>query len=500
MSKIMTVDELSSGRGLPAKTARLLDRAVFVCLLGLIVLVVIPYGVVDPWWEAAFECAVFVLTALWIFEGLLGDSWRLSKLFILLPMIVITLYAFAQTVPLPSGIGRLTPQHTLTIDRYQTWLTATKTLALTIFLGLLLIHTSTPKRLRWLVRVVIGVGLGSALFGILRQVLQSPDSPAGFVLPFLFYGTGYGQFISANPFAYLMEMPFGILAGLVLARGVPRDRLLIYLAIGIPIWTALVLSNSRGGILGLSCLFIFVLFMSLNWYSAEKLSQSGRQNKWLAFLGSRLIRLVAVVLIAGTLIAGVLWMGGENLAVKLAKRDSSAGAASLDLSRRDIWRSSWILIKKNPWTGVGFGTYFLAIPEYQTDSGRIKLEEAHNDYLDLAVNGGAVAVVLALWFVALIIWRARISLRSGDVYRRAASLGAAAGILSVAVHSWVDFGLQLTGIAVVCAGLVVILVADRRVETPPSERERKEFPGNKVEASNGARTSRRRQTRATSLG
>ena len=93
------------------------------------------------------------------------------------------------------------------------------------------------------------------------------------------------------------------------------------------------------------------------------------------------------------------------------------------------------------------------------------MEQAHNDYLDLAASGGVVALGLAGWFIAMVIWRARSSLRSGDAYRRAACLGAAAGILGVAVHSLVDFGLQLTGIAVVFAALIVISVADSRVES-----------------------------------
>lgn len=460
--------------------ATLLDRIVFFCLLGLIVLAAIPYGTVDVWWEAVFECAVFAITAIWIFEVLLRGGWEVSKLPILLPLIVITVYAFAQTVEWPAawlaiGNGRLTAQHTLTIDRYQTYITARKALALTLFLGLLLLHTSTPKRLRWLVRVVIGLGLASAIFGILRQLLQSPDSAEGFVLPYLFWGSGYGQFISQNPFAYLMEMTFPLLAGLVLGGGIRRDRVLIYLAIAVVVWTALVLSNSRGGIVSFACQSIFLLFVSLSWYSARRLSrEDGRQRKWLTFAQtSMLVRALVIMLILGTLIAGVFWMGGDRLASKLAERPSTAAQDLDGITRKEIWRSTWQLIKQNPWTGVGFGSYFLAIPEYQRGAGRIKVEQAHNDYLDLAANGGVVAFALAGWFVALVILRARSSLRSRDAYRRAACFGAAAGILGVGVHSLVDFGLQLTGLAVVFAALIVIAVADNRVETVTAEQKAK---------------------------
>src|SRR6267154_1977076 len=189
-----------SSRGLLEWSANLLDQIVFCGLLGLIVFTSIPYGTVEPWREAVFECAVFALTAIWILEALLRGSWQVNNVLVLLPLILLTTYAFVQTVALPgswlaTGNGRSISQHTLSIDPYQTYLTAVKTLALTLFVGLLLLHTSSPKRLRWLVRVVIGLGLGSALFGILRQLLQSSD---GFLLPYLFLGAGYGQFIYHN--------------------------------------------------------------------------------------------------------------------------------------------------------------------------------------------------------------------------------------------------------------------------------------------------------------
>src|SRR5262249_33537614 len=119
-----------------------------------------------------------------------------------------------------------------------------------------------------------------------------------------------------------------------------------------------------------------------------------------------------------------------------------------------------------PWTGVGFGNYFLAIPQYKKGSGTVKLEQAHNDYLDLAANGGVVAIILTILYVALMIQRGSKTLRSADPYRRAASLGAVAGIIGIAVHSLVDFCLQVTGIAIVFAALIVICVAGNEVESP----------------------------------
>src|SRR5207253_8341185 len=54
--------------------ASILGKTIFFALLALIALVAIPYGTVEPWWKAAFECGVFGLGALWLIEGFLSGS------------------------------------------------------------------------------------------------------------------------------------------------------------------------------------------------------------------------------------------------------------------------------------------------------------------------------------------------------------------------------------------------------------------------------------------
>jgi hypothetical protein len=99
-----------------------------------------------------------------------------------------------------------------------------------------------------LIHVVLGVAVASAFFGILRQTAQLQP---GFVLPRTMPGQGYGQFINKNHFALLMEMALGLGLGIGLTRGLTRERVLSYVALLIPIWMGLVLSNSRGGILAM---------------------------------------------------------------------------------------------------------------------------------------------------------------------------------------------------------------------------------------------------------
>jgi O-antigen ligase len=441
-----------------------LNRIVFCGLCALVVLVVIPYGTVDSWWDAAFECAVFALTALWLVQVMLRGDWELRRLLVVLPLALLTLFMYAQAFGWPpSWLTTSSRQTMLTIDRYQTLLTARKTLALTLFFGVLLLHTCSVTRVRYLVRVLIGAGLASATFGILRQLLQSPSETPPFILPFLFYGIGYAQFLSPNLFAFFMEMVLGLVAGLVLGGGVRRQLVLPYFAIAIVIGSGLILSNSRGAVFGLLCQAIFLTAVSLAWYSSRRLSrEEGQQPAWLRFLNSWFARVLTVLVVVTVLVVGVFWMAGDRLAAKEAVETSTSDGTT----RKEIWNSTWRLIRHNPVTGVGFGTYFLAIPQYQSGSGRLKVEQAHNDYLDLAANGGLIGVVLTLGFAGFVISRVRLSWRSSHPYRRAAALGAVAGIVSVGVHSFVDFGLQTTGMAVVFSALIVVAIATTESSLP----------------------------------
>jgi hypothetical protein len=209
------------GEGLEGRTSRILSRVIFYTLLSLIVLVAVPYGTVEPWWEALFESIVFVLGALWMIDGILTRRWFLPAHVVLAPIFLLAIYAFIQTWPLrPSGgatIAGFDVWHAISADPYGTRLSAFKLLALALTGALLIRYTSTNERLRVLIYTLIGVGIASAFFGILRQTTQRSD---GFFLPFLLPNSGYGQFINRNHFAYLMEM-----------RLVRREQMLIHLAL-----------------------------------------------------------------------------------------------------------------------------------------------------------------------------------------------------------------------------------------------------------------------------
>jgi O-antigen ligase len=286
------------------------------------------------------------------------------------------------------------------------------------------------------------VAVVSAIFGVLRQATQHQ---IGFVLPLLRPTQGYGQFINKNHFAYLMEMAFGLAIGLALAAGIKRERLLIYVALLLPIWTALVLSNSRGGILA----------MLVQIVSAALLLGSRRQ-------ATVLRAALLVVLVAGVLF-GTLWLGGDRLASNFENATSELNAAETNMragvSRNEIWRATLKMFAAHPITGVGLGGYWIGITAYHDASGLMTPQEAHNDYLELLSSGGLVGLAIGVWFALMLIRAVRANLAIDTGYIRALRFGAILGITGVAAHSLVDFGLHIMVNAIVFVSLIMIATA-----------------------------------------
>ncbi len=457
--------------------SRLLDRVTFFGLLVLIVLAPVPYGTVEPWWESRFECAVFALTALWVIEGLLRGSWRASRHTLLLPLLVLVVFAFIQTLPLwgasqAAGVEG-TAWRAVSADPYETQRFAFKLLALTLTGMLLLCYTSSQRRFSALIHVVISVGVASAIFGIVRQTTQRGE--AGFILPYLMPGEGYAQFINRNHFAFLMEMTLGLVLGLVVGGGVRRDRVLIYLGAVVPVWTALVLSNSRGGIFSMLSQVVFLALPFGAAWPQRGYPGSRGLPEWLGRIARSLA--ARALLIAGLVMVvavGIVWMGGDPLVSRLESMPveiSAEGAKERGGEpRAELWRATWQLIKAHPVAGVGFGGYWVAIPEYHDASGEETPQQAHNDYLELLASGGIIGGALVAWFVIAMIKIARERLRTTDPFRRAACFGALAGLIGIAVHSLVDFGLHITANALTFTALAVIATLDGRVEGQRSRR------------------------------
>lgn len=419
----------------------LVNKVVFGALIAVIVLTPIPYGTVEPWWKAAFVCAVFAISILALIENLSTANTEIRSKPVLLPMLALTALAFLQTLSLGSRTeANLQVWNTISADPYQTRFFALQLLSLTAFLALLYRYANTERRVRVLVYTVLTIAVVSAVFGILRQTTQQQT---GFILPLLRPRQGYAQFINKNHFAYLMEMAFGLGLGIILGGGVKRDRVMIYVALLFPIWTALVFANSRGGVLAMITQIVIAVLL---------------------FTRARSVALRAVLLVVLLIgiVFGTLWVGGDRLASNFegASSEFTSDTSRQGASRNEIWRATLKMFAAHPIVGVGMGGYWIGITAYHDASGLMTPQEAHNDYLELLSSGGVIGFALGIWFVVMVIKEAGASFLNGSSYMRGARFGAILGIAGVAAHSLVDFGLHIMTNAVVFLTLIMIATTE----------------------------------------
>jgi len=449
---------------------RFLNRSGFLLLLITIALTAIPYGTVHRWWIATFECAIFLIATLAVVEFTISKNWDF-RLSLVAPLLLLVLFAIIQSLPLISGPGPLYPRTSISADPYSTRLFAIQLMAFVFVVLLLLHYTSTKVRLRRLIYVIIGIGMASAVFGIIRHHLQT--SP-GFLLPALGTdGRSFGQFINRNHFAVLLEMSLGLTLGLIVGEIGWRRRVFVLLAIGAFLWIAIIYSSSRGGIVAALCQLLFVgAFLG----PVRGLMSGDDESRWRRtekLVGGLLTRALLIICLIGMLIYGVSWTAGEDVVgnLQLAVTDFSQQQMgnNVNSSRREIWSATWQMFKAHPITGTGLGGYWIGITRYHHASGQLTPQQAHNDWLELMASGGLFACALGIWFVINVVKSAGQGIRSADTESRGASLGALAGMFAVAIHSFFDFGLHITINAVVFFVLVVIAVQAGRLARGPAK-------------------------------
>lgn len=262
--------------------------------------------------------------------------------------------------------------------------------------------------------VLGGLGVVQAMLallqatGILEVTGKNPPYPAG-------------TYVNHNHLAGILEVAMLLLLARALlpARRADGATLAARYAVG-AMALALVLCQSRGGwiaaLAGGSILFL----------ERARRQVSARQ-------------VVAGALVAATLAAFVVAAGGHQLAER-------AGSLQVDTlveeeaTRIGLWRASVRMVADHPLRGVGVGGFRDAFQAYRPPGLVVAPRHAHNDYLQVAVEGGLPALLLLLALVASLV---RGLLAGRGEAQGAHSLcrcqGALAVLVAVVVHAFVDF-------------------------------------------------------------
>ncbi len=344
--------------------------------------------------------------------------------------------------------GMALPWAPLSLDPGATWLSFLSVLpAISVFLALLFLDLKTRRILSL---VILGFAFGSVLLG-LAQLADGPASPLRFYDP-TNLGDSVGFFANRNHYAALLTavIPIAAAWSVGLARGRNSKRglgLALLLVAYVVLLLGLGMAHSRAGLI-LAFVAGFASTALAFGSEATGAGPQGRMKLPLFFICANLCGLVLA-----------FQFGFVGLANRLENE-----SVLKDL-RWPIAEATTHAIEANLPMGVGFGAFepvyqmfeapTVTIPEY--------VNHAHDDWLELVLDGGlpALALILAflLWYVRASIRTWREPLRTGSAVDRALARAGSILVGLLLLHSTVDYPLRTTSLMVVFAFAAALMIS-----------------------------------------
>jgi hypothetical protein len=279
---------------------------------------------------------------------------------------------------------------------------------------------------RWFLRFTLFFGFILAVFSTLQMFTSGGRI-------FWLFPSGYkelvlGPFVYRNQYAAFMEMILPIAIWRALHA---RDRSLPYFVMAGAMVASVVAGASRAGFL-LMCLEAIAVLLLASYRGVVSTTAVTRAAAKLAML--------AAIFIA---VAGwqVLWG-------RLSRPDQGSG-------RREFFIASQAMLRDNPWLGVGLGNWAKVYPRYASFDDGAYVNQAHNDWMQWAVEGGLPFALLLVSLVLMAVPKAVHSLWG-------------IGLLAVCVHCFVDYPFQQRpGLGAWFFVLLGALASDTNSVSPP---------------------------------
>jgi len=441
----------------------------YIFLIILLVQTTIPFffGSVQPWIWPFYSLAIFAAFIL-LYAGWNKNIAGFSSPPIAAAFGVFFLLVLLQIIPLPQGLlQHLAPrQHQIFQDSlhlldfpqtayalsYQPAATAARGLWLLslVLLFIVLCTVLNRSRMKLLLWLLFAIASLEALYGIVQALVPNlgvlwVDSVRESL------GNARGTYINRNHFAGYMEMMIPLMLGFILARedwsskigfkafiASDRPHLQFLLSLGLVLMVlSLLFSKSRAGISGFLVGLMFFLY----------LIRSGRKSMPMS---AKITFLVVITLVV---FYGIK-IGFDPIFDRFLQ-------ISPEASRLDFWRDSLPIIASHP-LGTGLGTFEQVFAVHNVSTvADLRITHLHNDYLQLLLETGWIGFTALVgvfgWFLAASFRRIRRMRIAQDPFRFFAAAGAFSGLVSMALHSFFDFNLQIPANCLYFATLLAVL-------------------------------------------
>ncbi len=452
---------------MPVQTS-LLDRTLLVLTLIILVGLPLPVGSNRDWAIGLFTVFIGVVSVLWAvgqWRGVLKPGRALKPA---LPMFVMLLLSQAWVaVQLFGG---------LTMDSGATAQSLILGVGYSVLFLLVVSLFRTRKRLALLLGTLVVSGTLQAFYGTF-MALTGMESLLG-----LSSRDATGTFINRNSMAGYLELTLAAGIGLLLAlrdnrpfswvqliellMG-PKARLRLALVVMV---IALVMTHSRGG----NAAF-FTALCAVGGFFILRNKEKRLRN---------ILILTSLIVIDMLVISQ--YFGLERLKDRIVNTRFTDTVVQGEVVqhaneiRGDVFLYALPLVQDKPITGQGAGSFEAVFPKYPGEDIRLHFDLAHNDYIQFAIEYGALGAVPLLLFVLMALyWAFKALWQRHSLYRGGVGFGAAMGIISLLVHAMSDFNLQIPANAatfiVMCALAVLANHHSKERRKPPSANRQSNF-------------------------
>lgn len=419
-----------------------LSRAIYVLLTVMLILSAVAFGAVDVWMIGANSISAGLIVIFWLIDSLRSGEFKFTTNRLQLPVLGLIAIGLIQLLPTGNvgNVGEIVsaaPSKTLSLNPYLTRLFVIQLVVAFIFFAASLTFINNRKRFQSISLTIIIFASIIGFYGIL-QYLASPESIYG-LRPFG-QSSPFASFFNKHHFAAFMEMTFGLTLGLLFGDATKQNKKIFFIIAAVIMGMAVLLTGSRGGIISLLGVIGFVIFWNFIKNREIKNVDANEGLKRL-FLKRNLLLFGGGFALIVILFFGVLFVGGDQSLLRGFGISNVEG--DVTTGRSHFWTVAIRIFLAHPIIGAGFDAFGVAFTRYDTWSGAFRVEQAHNDYLQILADAGILGFICIAAFIFLLFRQGVQAIKKNtDKFTMNAAIGALAGCLGILIHSIFDFPLR----------------------------------------------------------